>query len=151
MLLILLVTGVTYYIANPNKIEQKPRHLLKLLNLNCNPAKSVCVAADQDYAITLYFPEQVHYLKPFRMQVTTRGFSDIEIEAVNIEYTMVGMDMGLNRFTLKSMSDDKGEQRYEGEGILPVCVSGRVDWLANANIITAEKIYNAEFKLEVTK
>ncbi len=151
LVLVLATIGVTYYIVTNNELEQKPGHALSLRDVNCNPAKTVCVAADQDYAITLYFPEQVHYLTPFRMLVTTKGFRNTAIEAVNVEYTMVGMDMGLNRFTLASMIDEKGKASYEGEGILPVCVSGRVDWLANVHIITAEKVYEAEFKLAVTK
>lgn len=149
--LILATIGIAYYIFTSNELEQNPGHVLSLRNQNCNPAKLVCVAADQDYAITLYFPEQVHYLRPFRMLVTTKGFRNTVIEAVNVEYTMVGMDMGLNRFTLSSMIEEKGNLSYEGEGILPVCVSGRVDWLANVHIITAEKVYEAEFKFAVTR
>ncbi|NNF95617.1 MAG: hypothetical protein HKM94_01660 [Halobacteria archaeon] len=151
LLLILVAIGIAYYIVTNSKSEQKPRRALSLMDLNCNPDKVVCVAADQDYSITLYFPEQVHYLRPFRMQVTTKGFSKTAIKAVNVEYTMVGMDMGLNRFTLSSVIDEKGDVSYQGEGILPVCVSGRVDWLANVHIITAEKVYEAVFKLVVTK
>ena len=151
LVLILTTIGVDYYFIPNNELQQKPGHALSLVDSNCNPAKSVCVAADQDYAITLYFPEQVHYLTPFRMLVTTKGFSNTVIEAVNVEYTMVGMDMGLNRFTLVSVMDEKGKVSYEGEGILPVCVSGRVDWLANVHIITAEKVYEAEFRFAVTR
>ena len=151
LILILVAAGVAYYIVTDKDMEQKPRHSLNMLDSNCNPSKSVCAAADQDYSITLYFPEQVHYLKPFRMRVTTKGLNKLAIDAVNVEYTMVGMDMGLNRFTLKPMTDAKGQQHYEGEGILPVCVSGRVDWLANVQVITTEKVYEAEFKLVVTK
>lgn len=151
LILILAASGVAYYFVSNNELEQKPRQLLNLLELNCNPSKSVCEAAEQDNSVTLYFPEQVHYLKPFRMQVTAKGFSNTAIEAVQVEYTMVGMDMGLNRFSLMPVTDDKGQQRYEGEGILPVCVSGRVDWLANVNIVTEEKVFEAAFKLQVTK
>ena len=151
LVLILASIGVAYYITNNDELEQKPGHALNLRNPNCNPAKSVCVAADRDYSLALYFPEQVHYLTPFRMLVTIKGFNNTVIEAVNVEYTMVGMDMGLNRFTLSSVIDENGKVSYEGEGILPVCVSGRVDWLANVHIITAEKVYQAEFKFAVTR
>lgn len=150
-ILILAAAGSAYYIISNNDLKQKPRQSLNLLDSDCNPAKSVCVAAEQGYSLTLHFPEQVHYLTPFRMQVTAKGFGNTVIGSVNVEYTMVGMDMGLNRFTLSSVIDEKGNVAYEGEGILPVCVSGRVDWLANVQIMTAEKIYEAVFKLVVTK
>ena len=151
LIFIFVGIGVAYYFANNNELEPKPRQLLNVLDLNCNPGKSVCAATNQDSSLTLYFPEQVHYLRPFIMQVTTKGFSNTVIEAVYVDYTMVGMDMGLNRFSLLPVTDAKGQQRYEGEGILPVCVSGRVDWLANVNIVTTEKVYEATFKLEITK
>ena len=151
LFLILVIVAVGYYFESHKEEAQKPRYVLELLDLNCNPAESVCRAAKQDSSVTLYFPEQVHYLKPFRMQVTTKGISNSSIETIYIDYTMVGMDMGLNRFNLKSVTDAKGQQRYEGEGILPVCVSGRVDWLANVNVVTVDKVYEAVFKLEVTK
>ena len=149
--LIPVAAAVAYYFVSNNNLEQKPRHSLNLLDSNCNPARSVCVAADQKHSITLHFPEQVHYLAPFKMQVTTKGISKPGIDAVNIEYTMVGMDMGLNRFSLMPLTDVKGQTLFEGEGILPVCVSGRVDWLANVEISTADMIYQAAFKLVVTK
>ena len=66
-------------------------------------------------------------------------------------FEMVGMDMGLNRFTLSSVVDEKGDLFYEGEGILPVCVSGRVDWLANTHVMTTDKIYEAVFEFKVAK
>ncbi len=151
LILILAAGGIGYYIFSNNDLKQKPSQTLNVLDSNCNPGKAVCVATEQGYSITLHFPEQVHYLRPFKMQVTAKGLSTSDIEAVSIEYTMVGMDMGLNRFSLMPVTDARGQQRFEGEGILPVCVSGRVDWLANVQVITAEKVYEAMFKLVVTK
>ena len=151
LLVILVLVGIGYYFGSHKEVEQKPRQVLELVGSNCNPAKSICTAAKQDTSVTLYFPEKVHYLRPFRMQVTTKGISNSSIESIYIDYTMVGMDMGLNRFSLMPVTDAKGQLRYEGEGILPVCVSGRVDWLANVNVVTADKVYEAVFKLEVAK
>jgi hypothetical protein len=59
--------------------------------------------------------------------------------------------MGLNRFTLSPSVNEKGNVTYEGEGILPVCVSGRVDWLASTHVMTTDKIYEAVFGFKVTK
>ena len=143
--------AVAYLFVSNNEVEQKPRQVLELLDMNCNPATAVCAAAKQDVSVELFFPKRVQYLKPFKMQVRSNGINNSTIETVHVDYTMVGMDMGLNRFSLLPVTDDKGQQSYEGEGILPVCVSGRVDWLATVNVITADKVYEAVFKLEVTK
>ena len=43
------------------------------------------------------------------------------------------------------------EVQYSGSAMLPVCVSGRVDWLANVEIETASKIYQSVFTIEVQK
>lgn len=151
VMVFLVIVAVVYYFRNQQEVEQKPRLVLELSDLNCNPAEVACTATKQDFSVALFFPDKVHYLKPFRMQVTATGMNNSTIEAVFIDYNMVGMDMGLNRFSLLPVNDGKGQQRYEGEGILPVCVSGRVDWLANINVVTEDKVYEAVFKLEVTK
>jgi hypothetical protein len=85
------------------------------------------------------------------MRVTPQGFENEMIEQVIVDFKMVGMDMGLNRFKLSSDVDEKGNVYYEGEGILPVCVSGRVDWSANTQIITTHKLYQATFEFKVGK
>ncbi len=148
---IVAVAGVAYIVVSDKKLQQKPGYSLTTSNPNCDPGRSVCVATDQNYSIALNFPEQVHYLKPFKMKVMLNGFGNEKIEAVNVDYTMVGMDMGLNRFTLLPVSGVKGQRSYAGEGILPVCVSGRVDWLANVQVTTEKKVVEASFELEVTK
>ena len=59
-------------------------------------------------------------LKPFDLVVTAPT-----AQAVNIELHMQGMEMGLNRYRLIRQAN--GEWR--ATITLPVCVSGRRDWL----------------------
>lgn len=125
--------------------------LLESAKPECNPVAFPCEAGDNQHTVTLHFPENVAYLKPFKMRVTLQGFRPEEIDKINVDFKMLGMDMGLNRYTLSPIVDENGSISFQGEAILPVCVSGRVDWLANTQVMTADKIYEAVFEFKVSK
>jgi len=53
---------------------------------------------------------------------------------VLVDFTMAGMDMGQNRYRLAP-----GEAgRWQGQATLPVCTSGRMDWLARVEVLGAD-------------
>lgn len=152
ILLLLMLVGLTgYHFIMSAKNTEQQHILLQTVKVECNPAELFCRAGDTKHVVSLHFPENVAYLKPFKMRVAIQGFDDELIEKINVDFKMVGMDMGLNRFSLTAKSDAKGNVYYEGEGILPVCVSGRVDWLANTQVITTDKFYEAAFQFKVGK
>lgn len=91
----------------------------------CNLQKQAC-------AVTLPSGGQVELsmggrpvplVKPFEVQVTTRGFSPKRVE---IDFTGIDMNMGYNRPELAKRS----EGAYSGEATLPVCISGHMEWQA---------------------
>ena len=150
--LVILLAGLAiYHFVNSSQKENKQIVLLKAKQADCNPVEFICAAGDDQRAVTLHFPENVAYLKPFKLRVTIQGFEQEVIEKVNVDFKMGGMDMGLNRFALSSVVDEKGDVSYVGEAILPVCVSGRVDWMANTQVITMGKNYEAVFEFKVAK
>jgi hypothetical protein len=150
--LMLLVAGlVSYQLIMSSQGEAKLPVMLVTTTADCDPLNIPCKAGDAQHAVTLHFPEEVAYLKPFKIRVTIQGFGQEVIEKVEVDFKMMGMDMGLNRFTLSPSVNEKGNVTYEGEGILPVCVSGRVDWLASTHVMTTDKIYEAVFGFKVTK
>lgn len=59
-------------------------------------------------------------LRPFRLTVEAPGARE-----VHAEFVMPGMDMGLNRYRLQP----EGEGRFAARVVLPVCVSGRREWV----------------------
>jgi len=59
-------------------------------------------------------------LVPFTLMVTAPGAKEVVAE-----FVMPGMEMGLNRYRLQGL----GEGRFSARVILPVCVSGRRDWV----------------------
>jgi len=68
----------------------------------------------------VHFSELPVPLEPFTLSVTAPGSA-----RVSVEFQMVGMDMGFNRYDLRSLPDGTFSSRIT----LPVCVSGRQDWL----------------------
>ena len=76
--------------------ETKLPVLLEITTADCNPVNIPCKAGDAQHSVTLHFPEKVAYLKPFKMRVTNQGFEQDRIEKVEVDFKMVGMDMGLN-------------------------------------------------------
>lgn len=150
--LVLLIAGlITYHLVISPKANPKEKILLETVKPECTPVEVPCEARKNQQVVTLNFPNNVKYLKPFQMQVTVQGFKPREVEKVLVDFKMIGMDMGLNRYTLSPVTNESRTVSYQGEAILPVCVSGRVDWVAKIQLMTADKLYESEFAFKVSK
>jgi hypothetical protein len=111
--------------------QQSDPELLPVTNLSVPQDCDVlagCRVADEGVQLEVLFPVQPRALQPF--PVTIQSVGGTRLTAASVSFTMRGMSMGLNRYVLKSMSADK----WEGEVTLPVCVSGRADWIAEFDI-----------------
>ncbi len=75
--------------------------------------------------IALGVDGELRVLKPFQVWVKAPG-----ARAVQAQFTMAGMDMGFNLYTLRP--DSAGV--FRARIVLPVCVSGRRDWLMSLEI-----------------
>ncbi|MGD9787404.1 MAG: hypothetical protein AB7U30_05555 [Sulfuricellaceae bacterium] len=64
-------------------------------------------------------------LRPFVLEVAAPG-----AKSVAASFTMVGMDMGENRYKL--LRTDSGPWR--AEIVLPVCVAGRAEWVMTLEV-----------------
>jgi len=53
-----------------------------------------------------------------------------DVDKAQASFTMVGMDMGFNLYTLRP--DGKGA--YRARITLPMCVTGRMDWLLHVDL-----------------
>ncbi|MBD3670520.1 MAG: hypothetical protein HUJ29_07070 [Gammaproteobacteria bacterium] len=104
---------------------------------NCDAAQSPCRIDTQQGALTLFLEPPVTALQPFMIRLHGERF---EASQLFVTFTMVGMDMGLNRFVLER---EAGEWR--GKGILPICSESRHDWLATLNFVSKGQPYRVEF------
>lgn len=68
-------------------------------------------------------PRPIPLVSPLALEVDLAG---VEADSVAVDFSGVDMDMGMNR---PAMSP-RGGGRYTGEGSLPVCVTGSMQWQA---------------------
>jgi hypothetical protein len=84
-----------------------------------------CLAQVGGRSLSLGTDGPVKPLKPFQVWVKAPGARRVEIH-----FTMEGMDMGFNLYTLRADSPDV----FRTSVTLPVCVSGRRDWRMTLDI-----------------
>ncbi len=112
----------------------------------CQKTQSACRATHPQLGdISLRFPEGAYYMQRFEAELTLA--KAIELEQVTLDLDMTDMDMGRNRFRLSPA----GEGLWRGELLLPICVTGRVDWQVRVQLDRDERRYEAVFPLNVTR
>jgi len=104
----------------------------------CDAARGPCEFRAGPLLARLTLVPPVQPLNPFSMDLYLEGLSPRQ--AV-VTFTMVDMEMGLNRFALRP-----GEGgRWYGQAMLPVCSQGRKDWLATLTVGTTAGDYRIVF------
>ncbi len=74
-------------------------------------------------------PNDIQILKPLTLKLETEG---VEVSNVEVDFVGVGMEMGYNRSKLTEV----GKKKFIGKGLLPICVSTRMDWEARVLLQT---------------
>jgi len=108
---------------------------------SCNPATTNCVAFIGQHKLVISFSRSPSALQPF--QVRLQG-ENIRPDSVSVEFAMRGMDMGMNRYALKPVS----EAAWGSEVILPVCSLGRHDWESRFEVVYQGVRWLAIFNFE---
>ena len=121
------------------------------LTVICNPVGNRCTASDSRHHISLRLDPELTYLKPFGIEVKTRGIGSEPANRVTVRFGMTGMEMGLNRFRLQPVDGSGADPVYHGEGMLPVCVTGRSDWQALVEVEAQGRRYQAVFDFSVAR
>jgi hypothetical protein len=84
-------------------------------------------------------PRPIPLMKPFTVEVQLDGWS---AEQVDVDFSGVEMNMGLNRFTLL----DQGQGRWIVEASIPVCVTGRMEWQAAVTLSRGQQRISIPFR-----
>ncbi len=137
-----IVGGVAYYFRD--YFEPGPAQILALSD--CDLRVSACSASLPGGGEAWFeiLPHPIPLTKPLQLQVQVKGK---EISKVEVDFSGVSMNMGYNRPMLKAM----GEGRFEGEGLLPVCIRQRMDWEAKLILDTAEGLIIVPYRFETVK
>jgi len=139
---------VAIYHTDNNTAPAAPAETVSLpvTETACQKTRAACRATHPDLGdITLRFPEGAYYMQRFEAELRLAKSTDLE--QVTLDLQMTGMDMGRNRFKLSPA----GDGIWRGELLLPICVTGRVDWQVRVQLDRDERRYEAVFPLNVTR
>lgn len=101
-------------------------------------AAPCAVTAVDGLRVELQLPPAPEPLKPFQARVNVTGKP---ISSPVLELSMIGMDMGDNRYRL--VADKDGS--WTATVVLPVCTLGRADWVADVIFSADGTRYRARF------
>lgn len=146
-LIIVLVIAGSYLseLLRSDSIKSNTSVLLES-NPACDLNKQGCVASINQQSVELRFKLAVKYLRRFDIEVVTSGFNPDMLESMNVNFTMLGMQMGFNQF---SLNKTQKKNVWQGWAILPVCVSGRKDWRVKLDFGNAQSNYTAIYQLTI--
>lgn len=119
MLVILLIAGVVLASRFLQPAPSAP------VQVDCPNLAAGCSASLDGRRIALGVRGELKVLSPFEVWVEAAG-----AKSVQASFTMEGMDMGFNLYTLRPDPDSLFRARVT----LPVCVSGRRDWVMTLHI-----------------
>ncbi len=143
-LLFLALAGVATYkvwpLLHPELVAEAP------LDPECDLRAGPCTGILPDggrisFAIT---PRDIPVIEPLRFQVE---LEDVDANGVEVDLQGVDMNMGYNRPRL----DARGEGRFEGDAIIPVCVRDAMEWEARVLVRTNQGTVAAPFRFITVK
>lgn len=124
---------------------------------NCDPQTSICSSSIKENSelrkIRFSIGQAITPLQAFPMKIDATGFDDIGITQITVEFEMLDMDMGQNVVTLTPIKKPHQivSQVWEGEGRLPMCHDGRLDWVANIKVQTSESTYQSSYSMVINR
>ena len=141
LLLLVAIVGVVGYKLS----QQQKAHAGTLLPVSaCNPARDDCtVTLPKGGEVTLSFsPRPVRPLRAFTARVAVRN---VEVSSAEIDFDGTMMKMGYYRPRLNPV--DGG---YSAEAMLPVCITGTMEWAATILLTTPDGSLAIPFHFEVS-
>lgn len=144
ILLALVILGVVGYKLAP---LFNPKTDVMLPLSGCNLSQQVCAATLPDggqleFAIE---PRPIPALKPLKLQVTIQGSEPRKVE---VDFAGTDMKMGYNRPALESVAGQRG--RFGGQAVLPVCITGTMDYDATVLVETGKALVAVPFRFSVS-
>jgi len=126
-----------------NHDESMPATPLQMSS-SCD-VRTGCLAVAADLSLHLSMGPDMRVLAPFPLSVEVQG--EQSVDAIAASFTMQGMDMGMNRYQLVN----DGAERWFANVTLPVCASGRSDWLVSLEVVTKGRRFTLEIPFVVGK
>ena len=144
---VFIVTIVFIFQNNNEKVDFEEKSVIKIQADNCTAGSKECVVELNELKVKVLFDNNIYYLKPFYISVTNENLDNLKFESIYVDFKMNNMNMGVNRFLLKR--DNKSI--WKGKALLPICVTGRADWLSEIEILTTKNKYIISIPILVKK
>jgi len=125
---LLLICGVCLFVSCDKTPEPRLPVSRLTLSQSCD-VRQGCRAADESVAVTVTFGAEPRALQPFPIHLQLAGHQ--QADSVTVAFSMQDMDMGTNRYRL--IADESAG--WNADITLPVCVSGRMDWVADFELV----------------
>ena len=120
--------------------EQIPLAVILELHLPCNIATDGCTAGNDNVQLSVKFDQDFGALKPFTLQLQLDQNTPVKVDEINLIFSMNGMNMGLNKYRLIQ----KNDALWVATVTLPICTSGRSDWIADFEIQSINQKWKAQ-------
>ncbi len=120
--------------------EQTPLTEILELHLPCNIATDGCTAGNDNVQLFVKFDQNFGALKPFKLQLQLDHKTQVKVEEITLIFSMNGMNMGLNKYRLIR----KNDALWVATVTLPICTSGRSDWIAEFEIKSSDQHWIAQ-------
>lgn len=142
--LFLALAGVAAYKAWPLLYPEVM--ITAPLNSDCDLRQGPCITPiSGGGSVQLSIkPHNIPPLKELQLEVVTQG---LDARAVEVDFSGIDMNMGFNRPKLTQ----EATGLFRGEGLLPVCVRGSMEWESKVLVQTGEGIVAVPFRFLVRK
>lgn len=117
-MVLVVFSAVGFYLGN----IKSQGHSSSETIVDCSPWLKSCEFMIAGNVVSLTFSDQPKPLMPFEVLVST------QLELSGMSMNMDSMDMGSNQYSWRPMPGG-----WKSSVVLPVCVTGRTDWLMTIN------------------
>ena len=144
ILLALAVLGVVGYKLAP---LLNPKTDVALPLSTCDLGKKACVATLPDGGQLEFSiePRPIPALKPLKLQASIKGSS---VRRIEVDFAGTDMKMGYNRPALESDASQPG--RFSGQGVLPICITGTMEYDTTVLVETSTALVAVPFRITIT-
>jgi hypothetical protein len=140
LLLVVILFAGSYFVGQWLRRDDMEKELpsRQMRYAACDPVMDDCVAFIDSHKLVIRFLQPPSALKPFGVQLVA---DTINPQSIVVEFSMRGMDMGMNRYSLQPL--DGGA--WATQVTLPVCSLGRHDWDSRFEVVYQGNRWFANF------
>jgi len=136
-----LVSGSKWRSIEPARYTE----IAMVINPDCDPVTQTCYAVTEGLRVGISFTGMVKPLTRFQIKVLTTENSTVTLEGIDLQFSMRGMYMGEQHYALRKGN----ETEWQGDIVLPVCISGRSDWSVELLARSGDQVYQARFPFQL--